>query len=397
MSSNGFLDTPELLAFRAQVEAFLAAHWKPVKGPERAANERDFRLLATEHGYLYRNVPKAYGGSEQPADILKAQIIQQVFNRARAPMEVPGVGYGMLVPTLLGCGEEWQKLQFVPPTLSGEIRWAQGYSEPNSGSDLASIRTKARLEGDEWIIDGQKIWSSGADKAHYLFMLARTEPEASKHAGISYLLVDLRQPGVTIRPLRQINGSEEFSEIFFDGARTPANWIVGQRGEGWKVSKTTLSAERAGFIGAAEGSVTLHRKLVELAERCQYNGRPAIEEPRIRDRLIVLEGMVSAHYHNMQRQFAQRLAGQDAGSVALMNKLIVTRIAAEVADIARDVLGDDFMLSPFGREAEAGPEKWLNQYLGSLGIAIAGGTSNIQRNVIAERGLGLPRDPAMAS
>lgn len=397
MSGNGYLDSPELLAFRGQVEAFLAAHWKPVKGPERAANERAFRLLATERGYLYRNVPKAYGGSEQPADILKAQIIQEVFNFARAPLEVPGVGYGMLVPTLLGCGEEWQKRQFVPATLSGEIRWAQGYSEPNSGSDLASIRTKARLEGDEWVIDGQKIWSSGADKAHYLFMLARTEPEASKHAGISYLLVDLKQPGVTIRPLRQINGSEEFSEIFFDGARTPANWIVGERGEGWKVSKTTLSAERAGFIGAAEGSVTLHRKLVELAGRCQYNGRPAIEEPRIRDRLIILEGMVSAHYHNMQRQFAQRLAGQDTGSVALMNKLIVTRIAAEVADIAREVLGDDFMLSPFGREAEAGPEKWLNQYLGSLGIAIAGGTSNIQRNVIAERGLGLPRDPAMAT
>jgi alkylation response protein AidB-like acyl-CoA dehydrogenase len=397
MSRSGFLDTPELLSFRAQAEAFLAAHWQPVKGPERAASERAFRLLATEHGYLYRNVPKAYGGSEQPADVLKAQIIQEVFNRARAPMEVPGVGYGMLVPTLLGCGEEWQKKQFVPATLSGEIRWAQGYSEPNSGSDLASIRTKARLEGDEWIIDGQKIWSSGADKAHYLFMLARTEPQASKHAGISYLLVDLHQPGVTIRPLRQINGSEEFSEIFFDGARTPANWIVGQRGEGWRVSKTTLSAERAGFIGAAEGSVTLHRKLVELAGRCEYNGRPAIEEPRIRDRLIILEGMVSAHYHNMQRQFAQRLAGQDGGSVALMNKLIVTRIAAEVADIARDILGDAFMLSPFGREAEAGPEKWLNQYLGSLGIAIAGGTSNIQRNVIAERGLGLPRDPALAS
>lgn len=397
MSSDSFLDTPELLAFRAQVEAFLAAHWHPVKGPERAANEKAFRMLATEHGYLYRNVPKDYGGSEQPANTLKAQIIQEVFNRARAPLEVPGVGYGMLVPTLLGCGEEWQKTRFVPGTLSGDIRWAQGYSEPNSGSDLASIRTKARLEGDEWIIDGQKIWSSGADKAHYLFMLARTEPCASKHAGISYLLVDLHQPGITIRPLRQINGSEEFSEIFFDSARTPANWIVGKRGEGWTVSKTTLSAERAGFIGAAEGSVTLHRKLVELARRCEYNGRPAIDDPRIQDRLIILEGMVSAHYHNMQRQFSLRLAGQDAGSVALMNKLIVTRIAAEVADIAKDIVGDDFMLSPFGRESQAGPEKWLNQYLGSLGIAIAGGTSNIQRNVIAERGLGLPRDPAMVS
>nr|WP_180203608.1 acyl-CoA dehydrogenase family protein [Pseudomonas sp. SbOxS1]NYU03339.1 acyl-CoA dehydrogenase [Pseudomonas sp. SbOxS1] len=391
-ASEHFANVEALSAFRQEVADFLGANWQP-----KTSDKGLFRQAAVERGYLYRNVPKAYGGSEQAPDLARAQIIQEEFNRVRAPMEVPGVGYGMLVPTLLGCAEPWQKERFISPTLSGEIRWAQGYSEPNSGSDLASIRTRARLEGDEWIIDGQKIWSSGADKAHFMFMLVRTEPQASKHAGISYLLVDLRQPGITIRPLRQINGSEEFSEVFFDGARTPATWIVGARGEGWKVSKTTLSAERSGFMGAAETSVTLHRKLVELAQRCQLDGRPAIDDPRVRDRLIQLEGMVSAHFHNMQRQFALRLAKQEPGNVALMNKLIVTRIAAEVADIARDILGNDFMLSPFGREAEAGPEKWLNQYLGSLGMAIAGGTSNIQRNVIAERGLGLPRDNVATS
>jgi alkylation response protein AidB-like acyl-CoA dehydrogenase len=391
-ASEHFANVEALNAFRQEVADFLSANWQP-----KTSDKTLFRQAAVEQGYLYRNVPKAYGGSEQAPDLARAQIIQEEFSRVRAPMEVPGVGYGMLVPTLLGCAEAWQKERFIAPTLSGEIRWAQGYSEPNSGSDLASIRTRARLEGDEWIIDGQKIWSSGADKAHFMFMLVRTEPEASKHAGISYLLVDLRQPGITIRPLRQINGSEEFSEVFFDGARTPATWIVGARGEGWKVSKTTLSAERSGFMGAAETSVTLHRKLVELAQRCQNDGRPVFDDPRVRDRLIQLEGMVSAHFHNMQRQFALRLAKQEPGNVALMNKLIVTRIAAEVADIARDILGNDFMLSPFGREAEAGPEKWLNQYLGSLGMAIAGGTSNIQRNVIAERGLGLPRDNVATS
>ncbi|WAH55424.1 acyl-CoA dehydrogenase family protein [Pseudomonas silvicola] len=397
MSAADFLDAPHLVEFREVVANFLREHWHLVKGEGRLAHERSFRTLATSKGYLYRNVPRAYGGSEQPADVLKAQIIQEEFTRVRAPMEVSGGGYGMLVPTLLACGSEWQKERFIGPTLSGEIRWAQGYSEPNSGSDLASIRTKARLESGQWIIDGQKIWSSGANEADFLFMLARTEPEAPKHAGISYLLVDLRQPGITIRPLRQINGSEEFSEIFFDAATTPADWIVGERGEGWKVSKTTLSAERAGFIGAAEGSMTLHRKLLELAKQCRFNGEPAIHDARIQDRLVVLEGMVNAHYHNMQRQFALRLAGQEPGNVALMNKLIVTRIASEVADICKDILGDDFMLSPFGHEGHAGPEKWLNQYLGSLGIAIAGGTSNIQRNVIAERGLGMPRDPASVS
>lgn len=380
-----------LADYRREVADFLAREWHP-----KTTDKGVFRGLAIEQGYLYRTVPKAYGGSEQPADLARAQVIQEEFARVRAPMEVPGVGTGMLVPTLLACATPWQKGRFIAPTLKGEIRWAQGYSEPNSGSDLASIRTKARLEGDHWVIDGQKIWSSGADKAHFMFMLVRTEPEASKHGGISYLLIDLRQPGITIRPLRQINGSDEFSEVFFDGARTPADWIVGKRGEGWKVSKTTLSAERSGFIGAAESSVTLHRKLQELASRHLLDGQPAICDPRIQDRLIILEGMVNAHYHNMQRQFALRLAGQEPGNVALMNKLIVTRIAAEVADIGRDILGDAFMLSPFGRETEAGPEKWLNQYLGSLGIAIAGGTSNIQRNVIAERGLGLPRDSLAA-
>lgn len=390
-------NTPELQAFRSEVRAFLASQWDPKAPGSRQEREAAFRTKAIEAGYLYRNVPRQYGGSEQPADLARAAIIQDEFNRVRAPQAVPGVGVGMLVPTLLACGSEWQKTFFIPKTLTGEFPWAQGYSEPNSGSDLASIRTRAVLEGNEWVVNGQKIWSSLADRARYMFMLVRTEPDAPKHAGISYLLIDLKQPGITIRPLRQMTGSGEFCEVFFEDARTPADWIVGERGTGWTVSKTTLTAERSGFMGAAETSVTLHRKLTELAKTTQLGGRPAIENPLIADKLIQLEGLVGAHFHNMQRQFAQRLAGEEPGMVSMLNKLLVTRITAEVADLAKDVMGDHFLVSPFGREREAGPEKWINQYIGSLGMAIAGGTSNIQRNVIAERGLGLPRDPATAS
>ncbi|HET8705384.1 MAG TPA: acyl-CoA dehydrogenase family protein, partial [Pseudomonadales bacterium] len=243
----------------------------------------------------------------------------------------------------------------------------------------------------------QKIWSSGADKAHFMFVLVRTEPDAKKHDGISYLLVDLRQPAISIRPIRQITGSREFCEVFFDRATTPANWLIGQRGQGWQVSKTTLAAERSGFIGAAESSVTLHRKLLALAMEVQLNGKPAIEDPVIADNFLKLEAMVLAHRHTVQHQFEARLNGQEAGRSPLMNKLIATKIAATVSDLAKDILSEHFMLTPFGREREAGPEKWLNQYLGSLGIAIAGGTSNIQRNLIAERAYGLPRDNATAA
>lgn len=394
--STHTLHQPELAAFRQQVQAFLTQHWLNIPKAERPSTTPLFRKQATAQGYLNRNVPIQYGGSEQPPDIARAAIIQEEFLKARAPMEVAGPGTGMLVPTLLACGSNWQKSEFIAKTLAGEYRWAQGYSEPNAGSDLAAVRTKAELQGDQWIINGQKIWSSGADKAHFMFMLARTEPQAGKHDGISYLLIDLRQPGITIRPIRQITGGSEFCEIFFDNATTPATCLVGERGHGWAVSKTTLNAERSGFIGAVEGYITLHRKLVELAQTHHLNGAPAIEDAVIADRLLQLEAMITAHEHNVRQQFALRLNQQDPGRSAMMNKLLVTKIAAFIADVAKDILADQFLLSPFGREAEAGAEKWLNQYIGSLGIAIAGGTSNIQRNLIAERGYGLPRDAASA-
>ncbi|MDH0426654.1 acyl-CoA dehydrogenase family protein [Stutzerimonas stutzeri] len=386
----------EYESFRQQVRTFVERAWLPhaklVKA-ERKAAEATFRREAIEQGYLYRAIPRQYGGSEQAPDVMRGQIIREEFGRVRAPMEVPGVGVGMLVPTLLECGTQEQKERFIAKTLTGEYLWAQGYSEPNAGSDLASVRTKGVLQGDEWVINGQKVWSTFAQYARFMFAMVRTELNAAKHDGLSYILLDLKQPGVTIRPLKQVTGGEEFCEVFFDDAKAPANWIVGERGKGWQVSKTTLVHERNSFIGNASSSQALFDKLVDLARNTQLNGKPASEDPVIRERLLVLEGYVASHVYSSYRQFSMTAHGQSSGIVGSMNKLISTQIGHEVAKLARDLMGDNLLIAPPPEGTRgAGPEKWNNQFFGSLGIAIAGGASNIQRNIIAERGLGLPRD-----
>lgn len=277
----------EAEAFRAEVEAFLQDAWQP--GERRGAELREFirafRRKAVAAGCLYRSVPKRYGGSEQPVDVVKAQVIREAFSGARAPMEVPGNGVNMMVPTLLERGSDEQRDQFIRKTIEGDYIWGQGYSEPDAGSDLASVRTKAELsaDGSRWIINGQKIWTSQGDKATHMFLLARTEPDAPKHDGITYLLIDLDQPGITRRPIQQmtgLSGDDTFFEFFFDEAETPVTWQVGDRGQGWYVSRTTLKHERAA-IGGADMLGRQFAKLVALAGEV---GR--ITDPVIRDRLI---------------------------------------------------------------------------------------------------------------
>jgi alkylation response protein AidB-like acyl-CoA dehydrogenase len=386
-------------ALRAEVRAFLAGSWPP-RGEEaglpRAEQTRRFRLRAIEAGLLARSIPRRYGGSEQPSDPLAAQVIREEFARARAPGDARGIGTMMLVPTLLERGEEWQKEKWVPKTVLGETLWCQGYSEPGSGSDLASLRTRAELVGDEWVIHGQKIWTSDAQRADFMFCLCRTEPEAPKHAGISYLLIDMKQPGIEVRPLRQMTGAVDFNEVFLAGARTPRDWIVGKRGEGWLVSRTTLKHERSS-IGNADLLRMQFDALVELARRTRREGRPALAAPDVRQRLARIEGYVQSHFYSGYRQLTDDARGRQPGILGLMTKLNYTNVGQEIAKLALDLLGDEAMLDASSHDREPGepprgPEGWLIHYMASLGVAIAGGTANIQRNVIAERGLGLPRD-----
>ena len=309
-------------SFREEIRSFLKAAWSPGerRNDELKAYVADFRISATNKGYLYRAIPKQYGGSQQPVDVIKAQVIREEFQRARAPMEIAGNGMNMTVPTLLEQGTEEQKELFIRKTMSGEYIWGQGYSEPGSGSDLASVRTKGELsaDGSKWIINGQKIWTSQGMLSTHMFMLVRTEPDAAKHDGITYLLIDLDQPGISRRPIKQMTGEEgnhTFCEFFFDNAETPVSWQVGERGKGWYVSRTTLKHERAS-IGSADGLGNQFKKLVELAKEV---GR--ISEPVIRDKMAQIEGYVLSHRYTSFRLFSCAASGENPGPVSLMMKL----------------------------------------------------------------------------
>ncbi|MBV7495095.1 acyl-CoA dehydrogenase family protein [Pseudomonas sp. PDM24] len=375
---------PEHDEYREQVRGFLRETWK--EGADVVA----FRQQAIEAGYLYRGIPKRFGGSEQPSDVIRARIIAEEFAAAKAPGEIKGNGVQMLVPTLLERGAEWQKERFVAKTLSGEYRWAQGFSEPGSGSDLASLRTRGELRDGQWVINGQKVWTSYAKDCQYMFALIRTEPEASKHQGISYLLIDLDQPGIDIRPMKQINGGNDFNEVFFTDAVTPEDWIVGERGNGWSVSKSLLKHER-NMLGGIDRSESLFDSLLGLAKRTSKNGAPAIKDPWVRDRLAALKAELEVQRCSSFIQMTRELSGNGGGLLQMMNKLGQSNYAAAVADVANAVLEDEGLISPIGNR-RPGNERWVNQYMNSLAAAIAGGTSNIQRNIIAERGLGLPRE-----
>ncbi|PKB14392.1 alkylation response protein AidB-like acyl-CoA dehydrogenase [Novosphingobium kunmingense] len=394
---------PEAEGFRREVRSFLAERWQPAdrRGDELREYVREFRRAGIGQGYLYRAVPARYGGSEQPVDVIRAQVIREEFGRARAPMEVGGNGVNMTVPTLIEKGTDEQKDLFIRKTIEGDYIWGQGYSEPGSGSDLASVRTKAELsaDGTRWIINGQKIWTSQGMQSTHMFMLARTEPDAPKHDGITYLLIDLDQPGITRRPIRQMTGEQgehTFCEFFFDNAETPVSWQVGERGQGWYVSRTTLKHERAS-IGSADGLGNQFRKLVELAREMGRLG-----DPLVRDRLAEIEGRVLSHRYTSFRLFSCAAVGEDPGPVQLMMKLLLTETGHDIALLAQELIGEEGMTEPKGAGGRGprglrGPNKWLDQIMGSLGNSIAGGASNIQRNIIGERGLGLPRDLAMQS
>jgi alkylation response protein AidB-like acyl-CoA dehydrogenase len=394
---------PEYDAYREQVRAFLEEKWGTEGTAEReqdlglAPTPRylEFAANAIEAGYYCPFLPKKYGGTEQPFDPIKRVIISREFRRLGVPTHPPGLGPNLLVPTLLEHGEEWQKEKFIPRAMSGEDVWCQGYSEPNAGSDLASLRTRALLDGDEWVINGQKIWTSVAEEASHMFCLCRTDPDVPKHKGISYILFEMNQPGVEVRPLKQVTGASEFNEVFLTDVRTPANWIVGQPGDGWRVANTTLLHERASVgEGILQG---MHEGLVELARRTGRAGRPAIDDPEVRRDLARLDARSIGQEMTEYRMLERLGHGKDPGIAMMMMKLIVTDIFHDEMKLYMDLAGDGALEEPGGyspSDAYRTYRAWNSHHLGSLGFAIAAGSTNIQRKVVAERGLGLPRVPS---
>jgi len=385
--------------FREGVRAFLEDHKRAKPGdslvdvPVEERSRWLSRLI--DHGYWARTIPVEYGGHGAAPDLLETVIMDEEFNRAGVSRGFNAQGPSMLVPTLLEHGSEEQKQRWIGPTMRGEVIWCQGYSEPGSGSDLASLSTSAREDGDDFLVNGQKIWTSTADKAQMCFLLVRTEPDAAKHAGISYLLVPMDTPGIEIQPLETMSGKigeNSFNQVFFRDVRVPQANVVGRRGEGWKIANTTLKHERNSLNSNAEG---LLLRLVRLMRKESSNGVSPLASPVYRDRLMRLQARALAMKHHGMRLLTCSLKGESPGVAGLVVKLQNCQLSFDIAALAIDVMGE---LGSLYDHAKYEREKgfWHAHSFFSLGLIIGGGTAQIQKNIIAERGLGLPREPKVA-
>ena len=352
----------------------------------------EWQKILIQNGYFARSIPKEYGGYGGDIDIIKNRIIAAEFASNRIPSPMGGQGIDMLVPTLLELGTEEQKQEYIKPTLHGEMIWCQGYSEPNAGSDLASLQTKGELIDGNWVINGQKIWTSTAQYSQMMFCLVRTEPDAPKHAGISYLLIPMDTPGIEIRPLVDMTLNAGFNEVFFTDVTIPEANIIGKRGEGWAVANATLGHERGSLT---DPNATMNRlnMLIDRMKQETINGEKVINNPAYRDKLIKLQGKVMAFQSNSLRVLSAKLnQGQNVKMAGMIQKLIGTELRHELEGFGIDVMGELGTLydgSPNLRDGGS----WQFTYMYYLGLIIGGGTSQIQKNIISERGLGMPREP----
>ena len=385
--------SPQYEAFRDEVRAFATKYG--ARAPRGGMGDmREWQKLLIEHGYAARTIPKEYGGYGAQPDVLKSRIIAEEFIAASLPMGMAGQGISMLVPTLLEVGSEEQKKAYIAPTLRGEIIWCQGYSEPGAGSDLAALTTRATEDGDDFIITGQKIWTSTAAQADMIFCLVRTEPNAPKHEGISYILFSMKTPGIEVRPLVTMTGRAEFNEVFFTDVRVPKSGVVAGRGQGWMVANATLKHER-GMLGDPNQAGTRLKAIIELMQSEDVDGRRLMDNPAMRDRLLKLQARVHAMEYHGLRLLTAGLKGEDPGVARLIVKLMGCEINHQLSGFAIDALGELGMLyngSPHLRNMG----NWQTSYMFDLGLIIGGGTAQIQKNIISERGLGMPREPKLA-
>jgi len=383
--------------FRAETRAFLEHHHarfpKPYGGGRPSAEMMEWQNLLIENGYAARTIPREYGGYGAEPDILKSRIIAEEFTRAKAPTGLAGQGISMLVPTLLEVGSEEQKRKYIAPTLRGEIIWCQGYSEPGAGSDLASLQTRGMEVGNDFVINGQKIWTSTAQSADMIFCLVRTEAERAKHQGISYILFSMKTPGIEVRPLKTMTGNAEFNEVFFTDVRVPQDNVVGGRGQGWSVANATLKHER-GMLGDPNAANTRLQAIIDLMREETVDGQRLMDNPVIRDRLMQLQGRVLAMQFHGLRLLTASATGDDVGLARLIVKLEGCELNHQLAAFAIDALGELGVLYTDSPHVRANGF-WQRAYMFDLGLIIGGGTAQIQKNIIAERGLGMPREPKL--
>jgi alkylation response protein AidB-like acyl-CoA dehydrogenase len=396
---------PEAESFRTEIRAWLEEHfpadYEQMRGGERQAFLKQWVRTLYEGGWICASWPEEYGG--KGLTTMQQVVLNEEFARAGAPMRADFFGDTLVGPTILQWGTEAQKKEFLPKILRGEVSWCQGFSEPDAGSDLAGLKTTAVLDGDEWVINGQKVWTTQAQHADYVFLLARTDPAAPKHAGISYLLVPMKQPGVEVRSIEQVDGSAEFNEVFFTDARCPKDNVVGGVNNGWKVAMTTLGFERG--TSATTGHRRFQKELDEIVRVARENGR--IDDPLVRQRLAAAWSKVKIMEVNGLRSLSDVLHGtSQAAALGPLNKMFWSEYHQDVMELAMDILGMDGQVLVGTSEEEFVPG--IGRRRGRKGYPVSplqasfffsrsetiwGGTAEIQRNIVGERVLGLPKEP----
>ena len=386
-------DSNEEARFRDEARAWLAEHapafaragsTEDVFGSVESA--RRWQRHLAEHGWAGITWPTAFGG--RGGTPIEATIFAEEMNRYAVSNGSFSVAAGMVGPTLIAHGTPDQRERHLGPILRGEDIWCQLFSEPGSGSDLASLATRAVRDGEEWVVNGQKVWTSLGQHSQWGILLARTDPDAPKHRGITYFLVDMSTPGIEVRPLRQITGAEHFNEVFLSDVRIPAANVVGEVGEGWRIAQTTLSNERA-LIGGGSGAWSVEQ-LIALA---QANG--STTDPTLRDELaaaVTRARILQFLGYRLRTAMSQRRL---PGAEALVLKLAYARHVVATTATAMRVRGASGMLTDAEADAQGvtEPNNWVTLFVGQYAVRIGGGTDEIQSNIIAEVGLGLPREP----
>ncbi|MFH1241331.1 MAG: acyl-CoA dehydrogenase family protein [Pseudomonadota bacterium] len=401
-----FRFTPEEETFRegfvSWLERNLPDDWDPLRyrnydsAAEWARAHKDFQRRLYEAGYAGLHYPKEYGG--QGRSLMEEVIVLQTVASTCVELRMPGViTFGMAAPTILFCGSEEQKKQYLPKILDGTHIWCQGFSEPNAGSDVANVSTRAVRKDGHYLVSGQKVWTSFAHIADYCILLVRTDPDAKKHKGLSYLLMDMKLPGVEVRPITQVTGEQDFNELYMEDVRVPEEMLVGKEGDGWRIAITTLMFERV--IGDVTMGAVYHRnveKMIEMARKSKRSGKPVIEDPIFRQRLAqaYIEVMV-LKYHGLRNLSAQ-LQGGIPGPEGSIGKLLWSEPNQRITEAAIGMQGPNGQImggSPWSIQ----DGYWQYSFLRSKGNTIEAGTSEIQRNIIGERVLGLPKDISRAA
>ena len=388
--------SPEDAAFRDEVRGWLADHREQIEatrahdweeGGEGFELHREWERTLSDAGFAAVAWPKEYGGRD--ASLVQQAILTDEYIRAKAPDRINRLGLGLLGPTLMVYGTEEQKDRHLQSILRCDEIWCQGFSEPNAGSDLASLRTRAVLDGDDYVVNGQKIWTSLGRFGDWIFTLVRTDTEAPKHGGITFLLIDMHSPGVEVRPLVQINGDARFAEVFFSDVRVPASNVVGQVNNGWKVAMTTLGFERGTGLGSPAAFNRMWGEMVDLTRSAPRGEGVAADDPDVRRRVAQSYIETRVFELNTQRTLTRLARGEKIGPEASMTKLYWSEMEARLGELAVDVLGERGELEPGTPEAAG---EWFNEYLYARASMIYAGTSEVQKNILAQRVLGLPRE-----